>query len=68
LKGELVEEGVVAEIMVKVTVRGQQMEGTKMVLPDIVDQGSTLLGIIGTTVNDDALAGELVGHDITVFL
>lgn len=63
----LLKEMGIAEVMVKMAVSSQQMDGFQLVFTKILVDSITLLVVIGTTVNDDTLA-TVVTHHIAVLL
>ena len=62
-----VEDGVDAEVMVEVTMGGQQMYGLEMIVVDIVDKGIALGIVVGAAIDDDTLEA-IIAHHIGVLL
>ena len=57
----------IAEVMIQMPVGGQQMNGFQPIVADILANGFTLFVVVGTTVDDDALAA-LVAYHVAVLL
>jgi hypothetical protein len=56
-----------AEIMVKMAVGGQEVDGFQLMVGQIALNGLVLLFVVGTAVNNDTLAG-LIAHYVAVLL
>ena len=55
------------EIMVKMAVCGQEVDGFQLLVGYIALNGLVLLFVVRTAVDDDTLA-SLIAHDVAVFL
>ena len=67
LQSELLVDGVVAEIMVEMTMGNEEMNRLQIVLSDILGDCLALFWIEGTAIYDDALEGVIADH-VAVFL
>ena len=67
LQSELLVDGIVAEIMVEMTMGNEEMNRLQIVLSDILGNRLALFWIEGTAIYDDALEGVIADH-VAVFL
>ena len=58
-------DGVVAKVVVKMTMCHQQVYGVETILGNIIGNGFSFFWIEGSAVNDDALLG-FVAHHVAV--
>ena len=66
-QSELLIDGVVAEVMVKMAMGYEQVNGLELVLLNILCNGRALFRIEGAAIDDDAFLG-LIAHHVAVFL
>ena len=67
LQSELLVDGIVAEIMVEMTMGNEEMNRLQIVLSDILGDRLALFWIEGAAIYDDALEGVIADH-VAVFL
>ena len=53
---------IVAEIMVKMSMGYKKMNRLKVILLDIIDNGSSFFRIKSSAINDDTLTGFITNH------
>ena len=66
-QSELLIDGVVAEVMVKMAMGYEQVNGLELVLLNILSNSRALFWIKGAAIDDDAFLG-LIAHHVAVFL